>query len=598
LTTEGRTVPCVTALHDERVESKRIVAEKDDYLVDILVDLGFVTPDKVGEMRSEAQSAGVGLVDLMLANKVIRPADITQAKAAHFGAEVVNLNDIKIPDDVIAAVPRHIARKYRVVPVYKHDGSLTVAIADPSDLDTIDSLTHLLQMEINLQVASDPDIEAALGKYYTERGGVGRASVSDPRMLETIKELTQEHVEVTAEQLADGGTVAADAPLIKLVNSMIIEAFKMRASDIHLEPLAKQFRVRYRIDGVLHEMKPPPKRLQAAIISRLKIQSNMSISEHRIPQDGRIQTNVGNKLIDLRVSCLPTNHGESIVMRILDKEGLRLGLPELGFFTDDQQTFERLISLPDGILLITGPTGSGKTTTLYSCLHFINRPDRKIITVEDPVEYILAGINQVQVNEAVGLTFAAALRSILRQAPNIIMVGEIRDLETASIAINASLTGHLVFSTLHTNDAPSAVTRLIDIGVKPFLVASSTRGLMAQRLVRKVCKQCAAPYVPPENEMRQLKLDATNTQGATFMRGKGCPSCNATGYRGRFGIFEIFVIDDDARKLIYEKVSASVLRNRAREMGMRTLREDGVRKVLAGLTTPDEVIRATVGDVD
>ena len=269
--------------------------------------------------------------------------------------------------------------------------------------------------------------------------------------------------------------VEADAPLIKLVNSIIIEAFKMRASDIHLEPLSKTFRVRYRIDGVLHEMKAPPKRLQAAIISRLKIQSNMSISEHRIPQDGRIQTSVGAKLIDLRVSCLPTNHGESIVMRILDKEGLRLGLPELGFFTDDQQTFERLIGLPDGILLVTGPTGSGKTTTLYSCLHFINRPDRKIITVEDPVEYLLAGINQVQVSEAVGLTFSAALRSILRQAPNVIMIGEIRDLETATIAINASLTGHLVFSTLHTNDAPSAVTRLIDIGVKPFLVASSTR---------------------------------------------------------------------------------------------------------------------------
>jgi len=576
------------------------VAEKDDYLIDILVDLGFITPDKVAEMRPEAQSAGVGLVDLMLANKVIRPADVTQAKAAHFGAEVVNLNEVKIPDEVIAAVPRHIARKYRVVPVFKHDGSLTVAIADPSDLDTIDSLQHLLQMDISLQVASDPDIENALGKYYAERGGGGggRGSTADPRMLETIKELTQEHVEVTAEAMADGGTVEADAPLIKLVNSMIIEAFKMRASDIHLEPLAKLFRVRYRIDGVLHEMKPPPKRLQAAIISRLKIQSNMSISEHRIPQDGRIQTNVGNKLIDLRVSCLPTNHGESIVMRILDKEGLRLGLPELGFFTDDQQTFERLISLPDGILLITGPTGSGKTTTLYSCLHFINRPDRKIITVEDPVEYVLAGINQVQVNETVGLTFAAALRSILRQAPNIIMVGEIRDLETATIAINASLTGHLVFSTLHTNDAPSAVTRLIDIGVKPFLVASSTRGLMAQRLVRKVCKQCAAPFMPPENEMRQLNLDASSSQGATFMRGKGCANCNATGYRGRFGIFEIFVIDDDARKLIYEKVSASVLRNRAREMGMRTLREDGVRKVLAGLTTPDEVIRATVGDSD
>ncbi len=573
------------------------MAEKDDYLIDILVDLGFVTPDKVAELRPEAQESGVGLVDLMLANKVVRPADVTQAKAAHFGAEVVNLNDLKIEDDVIATVPRHIARKYRVVPVYKHENALTVALADPSDLDTIDSLQHLLHMDITLQVASDADIEAALSKYYAERGG-GGGIASDPRYKEAIEDLTREHVEIQQAAAGDGGEVAADAPLIKLVNSMIIEAFKLRASDIHLEPLDKKFRVRYRIDGMLHEMKAPPKRLQAAIISRLKIQSNMSISEHRIPQDGRIQTNVGNKLIDLRVSCLPTNHGESIVMRILDKEGLRLGLPELGFFTDDQQTFERLIGLPDGILLVTGPTGSGKTTTLYSCLHFINRPDRKIITVEDPVEYILAGINQVQVNETVGLTFSAALRSILRQAPNVIMIGEIRDLETASIAINASLTGHLVFSTLHTNDAPSAVTRLIDIGVKPFLVASSTRGLMAQRLVRKVCKQCAAPYVPTPDEMRQLNLDASNSQGATFMRGKGCGNCSNTGFRGRFGIFEIFVIDDDARKLIYEKVSSSVLRTRAREMGMRTLREDGIRKVLAGLTTPDEVIRATVGDVE
>jgi general secretion pathway protein E/type IV pilus assembly protein PilB len=298
------------------------------------------------------------------------------------------------------------------------------------------------------------------------------------------------------------------------------------------------------------------------------------------------------------VSCLPTNHGESIVMRILDKEGLRLGLPELGFFTDDQQTFERLIGLPDGILLVTGPTGSGKTTTLYSCLNFINRPDRKIITVEDPVEYVLAGINQVQVSEVVGLTFAAALRSMLRQAPNVIMLGEIRDLETASIAINASLTGHLVFSTLHTNDAPGAVTRLIDIGVKPFLVASSTRALMAQRLVRKVCRKCATPYLPSEAELRSLNIDPNNLQGATFMKGKGCGDCSQTGCRGRFGIFEIFVIDDEARKLIYEKVPSSVLRIRAREMGMRTLREDGARKVLAGLTTPEEVIRATVGDVD
>ena len=571
------------------------MAEKDDYLVDILVDLGFVTEDQVGGLRAEAQAANVGLVDLMVANKLIRPGDVTQAKAAHFGAEVVNLRDLIITDDVIAAIPRHIAKKYRVIPVFKDGNSLIIAIADPSDLNTIDTLTHLLRAEINLQVASEEDIESALNKYY---GGGQKTAAQDERFKEVIEDLTKEHVEAAKESADDGAVAEADAPLIKLVNSFIVDAFKMRASDIHLEPMSKTFRLRYRIDGMLHEMKGPPKRLQAAIVSRLKIQSNMSISEHRIPQDGRIQAQVGAKVVDLRVSCLPTNHGESIVMRILDKEGLKLGLPELGFFTDDQQTFEKLIGLPDGIILVTGPTGSGKTTTLYSCLHFINRPDRKIITVEDPVEYLLAGINQVQVAELVGLTFSSALRAILRQAPNVIMIGEIRDLETASIAINASLTGHLVFSMLHTNDAPSAVTRLIDIGVKPFLVASSTRALMAQRLVRKVCKQCAEPWVPPETELRTLNIDPNAVSGAKFLKGRGCSNCSHTGYRGRMGIFEIFVIDDEARKLIYDKVPSSVLRTRAREMGMRTLREDGVRKVLAGLTTPDEVIRSTMGDVD
>jgi general secretion pathway protein E/type IV pilus assembly protein PilB len=573
--------------------ANQTVAEKDDYLVDMLVDLGFVTAPQVQTLRAEAQSAGVGVVDLMVANKVIRPADVTQAKAAHFGAEVVNIGELAIADDVIASVPRHIAKKYRVVPVFKNGNTLTIALADPSDLDTIDSLTHILRMEIIHQVASEADIENALNKYYgADKKGLGE----NEKFKSTIEELTREHVEAVKDD--EAAAVDADAPLIKLVNQIIVDAFKMRASDIHLEPLAKRFRLRYRIDGMMHEVKSPPKRLQASIVARLKIQSNMSIAEHRIPQDGRIQSMVGSKIIDLRVSCLPTSHGESIVMRILDKEGLKLGLAELGFFTDDQQTFEKLIGLPDGILLVTGPTGSGKTTTLYSCLHFINRPDRKIITVEDPVEYILAGINQVQVNEAVGLSFGMALRSILRQAPNVIMIGEIRDLETASIAINASLTGHLVFSTLHTNDAPGAVTRLIDIGVKPFLVASSTRALMAQRLVRKVCRKCAAAYMPTEAELRALNLDANTIQNATPMKGRGCADCSNTGCRGRFGIFEIFLIDDEARKLIYEKVPTSVLRARAREMGMRTLREDGIRKVLAGQTTPEEVIRATVGDSD
>ncbi|MEW6157803.1 MAG: ATPase, T2SS/T4P/T4SS family [Verrucomicrobiota bacterium] len=569
------------------------MAAKDDYLIDTLLDMGLVTNEQLDTIRAEADSTGEGVVDTLVAKHLLRAGDVAKAKAASFGAEFVTLGEMRLSDEVLSAVPRHIAKRFNVVPVYRHDSSVTVAIADPSDIDTIDALQHSLNMEVTTVVASPDEIDSAISRYY---GGA-----KDDHVSQMIQDITEGEVEIGkigTVDVDDGASVEADAPIIKLVNTIIVEAFKSRASDIHLEPLSKTFRVRYRIDGVLHEMKSPPKRLQASIISRLKIQANMSIAEKRIPQDGRIQTQVGGKTIDLRVSCLPTTHGESIVMRILDKEGLRLGLPELGFFTDDQQTFERLIGLPDGILLVTGPTGSGKTTTLYSCLNFINRPDRKIITVEDPVEYQLAGINQVQVNEAIDFTFAAALRSILRQAPNVIMLGEIRDLETATIAINASLTGHLVFSTLHTNDAPSAVTRLIDIGVKPFLVASSTRALMAQRLVRKVCKRCAAEYHPTDAELRALSIDANASAGATFKRGKGCPECSKTGYRGRFGIFEIFVIDDEARKLIYDKVPASVLRSRAREMGMRTLREDGARKVLAGLTTPEEVIRATVGDID
>ena len=566
------------------------MAEKDDYLLDLLVDLGFTEARVVAKAREEATAAGVGVVDLLVANKVIHPSDVTQAKAAQFGAEVVNLAALKIDDEVIAMVPREIARKYRVVPVFKGEDELAVAIADPSDINTIDSLTHLLRVKIELRVATEAEIEAALNKYY----GGEKKTMDAGVFKDVIQELNEEKLELgPADEVAGA---EADAPLIRLVNQIIVDAFKLRASDIHLEPLAKKFRLRYRIDGVLQEMKSPPKRLQAPVIARLKIQAGMVISEHRVPQDGRIQTKIGSKMIDLRVSCLPTNHGESIVMRILDKEGLKLGLAELGFLSDDQATFERIIALPDGILLVTGPTGSGKTTTLYSCLNFINRPDRKIITVEDPVEYVLAGINQVQVSEVIGFTFAAALRSILRQAPNIVMIGEIRDMETASIAINASLTGHLVFSTLHTNDAPGAVTRLVDIGVKPFLVASSTRCLMAQRLVRKICKKCIAPYQPTDAELNALGLKQEDLKNANVQKGRGCANCNNTGHRGRMGIFEIFVVDDEARKLIYDRVPTNVLRARAREMGMRTLREDGIRKVLSGMTTPEEVIRATIGD--
>lgn len=559
-----------------------------------MLDMGLLTHEQAETGRAEAEIAGEGVLDTLVKSGSLDAAIVVMAKSTYFGVESVNLADLSLTDAAISLVPRHVAKKFNVLPVGQSDaGAVVVAMADPSDIDTVDGLRHALNKDIELRVTSQADIESALNKYY---GGAGR---DDGGISKMIQDITEGEVEISGMKVdvtADGEELDADAPIIKLVNQLIVDAFKKRSSDLHLEPLAKRFRLRFRIDGVCVEQSDLPKRLQAPIIARLKIQSGMSIAERRIPQDGRIQTNVGGKTIDLRVNCLPTQHGESIVMRILDKSGLKLGLAELGFFADDQQTFERIIGLPDGILLVTGPTGSGKTTTLYSCLNYINRPDRKIITVEDPVEYMLPGINQVQVHEHIGFTFALALRSMLRQSPNVIMLGEIRDMETATIAINASLTGHLVFSTLHTNDAPGAVTRLIDIGVKPFLVASSARCLMAQRLVRKVCKSCGAPHGLTEAEALSLNLSTEQVAQATARKGKGCSECNKTGCKGRFGIFEIFNINDEARKMIFDKVPSSVLRIKAREMGMRTLREDGIRKVLAGLTTADEVVRATVTD--
>jgi type IV pilus assembly protein PilB len=394
-----------------------------------------------------------------------------------------------------------------------------------------------------------------------------------------------------------GGAGANDAPIIKLVMNILLEGFKGRASDIHIEPVEKDIRIRYRIDGVLHDVEHHPKRLLSAIIGRIKIMSGtMQLDEKRVPQDGRIQIAFQDKELDLRVSIIPTNHGESVVMRILDKSSLRLGLGDLGFLSDDQESFEKKLSLPDGIILVTGPTGSGKTTTLYACLNYINRPDRKIITVEDPVEYELPGINQVMVKEDIGMTFAKALKAMLRQAPNIIMLGEIRDAETAGIAIQAALTGHLVFSTLHTNDAPGAVARLTDIGVKPFLTASAVRSIMAQRLVRKLCADCRTSTALGEKELRALKLDASQALESNIMAPVGCPRCRKNGFRGRLAIIEIMNMTDELRSMVVQDVTTPVLRRRARELGMRTLREDGVRKVLAGMTTAEEVIEATMAD--
>ena len=568
------------------------MAARDDYLIDTLAEMGVVTDEELAIAQDESMSSGEGVVDTLIAKGVVMPIQVSQAKAAQFGTEFIELGEQTIGDDVVSAVPRNVAHQYKVVPLYMDELSVTVAMADPSNLDAIDGLGQALGMEVNVNVADEEEIEAALKQYY----GVAK----DDSVSKLLQDITEGEVQISTigevDMADDDDAVDADTPIIKLVNTLIVEAFRMEASDIHLEPMADRFRVRYRIDGVCHEQPAPPRKLQAAVISRLKIMSEMDIAEKRIPQDGRIQANVGGKTIDLRVNCLPTTHGESIVMRLLDKEGLKLGLGQLGFLADDQQTFENLIQLPDGILLVTGPTGSGKTTTLYSCLNYINKPDRKIITVEDPVEYQLEGINQVQVNTAVDLTFANALRAMLRQAPNVVMLGEIRDLETASIAINASLTGHLVFSTLHTNSATAAVARLIDIGVKPFLIASATRCLMAQRLVRKICAKCEGPTDPDTSELGALGLDINNIKDPNFKIGKGCAKCNNTGYKGRFGLFEVYVMEDEGRKLVINKETSGVIQNHARKVGMRTLREDGARKAIAGMTTPKEVLRVTVGD--
>jgi general secretion pathway protein E/type IV pilus assembly protein PilB len=565
------------------------LTSNDDYVLEVLKEEGLVTTDQIESARASMPVHGT-IVDGLVSAKIIDAADILRVLASRFGMEMISLGNLPIAADAIAAVPIDVARKYKIVPVSKHDNLLTVAIGDPLEVDTLDSLRYVLKCEIEGVVASPAEIAVALDRFYQ----------TEATMETMIDQLTEGTVAMVSSGRADlreeSDVTESDVPIIKLVSLIIYEAYRNRASDIHLEPMEKRFRVRYRIDGVLHEVDSPPKRLQAAIISRVKIMANMKIAEKRVPQDGRIQVNIKGRELDLRVSTVPTGHGESVVMRILDKQNLALGLPKLGFLADDQETFTRLIGLPDGILLVTGPTGSGKTTTLYACLNFVNKPDRKIITVEDPVEYQMSGINQVHVREDIGLSFAVALRSILRQAPNIVMIGEIRDHETARIATEASLTGHLVFSTLHTNDAPSAVTRLQDMGIKPFLVASSVRAVMAQRLVRCICEHCREEHKPTVTELKLLGPQAEQFTNIQLYRGRGCSKCALTGYSGRSGIFEILVINDEIQRMIFDKVPATEIRQRAREMGMRTLREDGLRKVVIGSTTLDEVLRATMGD--
>ena len=565
-----------------------------DFVCDLLLSVGMITDEQAEEAR---QKASDGSVDVLGALEMLGHAtedETLAALASEYGMETFDLGNFSLSEDVVQSITPEVAQRYKIVPLMRYDNSLTVGIADPTDIETLDSLRYILKTDIEAMVCKRADITKALGIHY----GSTEESVES-----FIADVTSGDVDVTGqhEEMLTGGDMDritetdSDAPIIRLVSLILIEAYRSRASDIHLEPLEKRFRVRYRIDGVLKEVENPPKYLQNNIISRVKIMSRLDISEKRVPQDGRILFKMPGKQIDLRVSNLPTVHGESIVMRILDKSSIQLGIPELGFFDDDQQLIEHILGLPDGIFLVTGPTGSGKTTSLYAFLNTINTPNRKIITAEDPVEYELSGINQVQCDSSIGMTFSRALRAMLRQAPNVVMVGEIRDIETGEIAINAALTGHLVFSTLHTNDAPTAITRLIDMGVKPFLVASAVRAIMAQRLLRRVCKACATTIEATESELTALELPPDFFDDSELKKGKGCQEC-VRGYRGRLGIYEIFMIEQSIVKLIFDLASSDLIKQRARELGMRTLRDDGLRKAGAGVSTLEEVIRITKAD--
>jgi len=546
-------------------------------------------PAQIEAARNAAIDAGSSdVVAELLNQKIVDSNELLSMLAQQYGMEVISLDDYDIPEEVIGALRNDYARYYQVIPV-SNDGSwLTVAMDDPTDMEKLDTLRYLLGSDVDAVIAPADQISKALEKYYPEETEATGSSEKEVDI--DAAEMIIEENEVRPGEEDD------DAPIIRLVSKIIIDAYKMRASDIHLEPMEKRYRVRYRIDGALREVDGPPKYLQSNFTSRMKIMAHLDITEKRIPQDGRIQLSVGDKDIDLRVSSIPTIFGESIVMRILDKSSIQLDIPRLGFYADDLELVTKIINYPDGIFLVTGPTGSGKTTSLYAFLNTINTTARKLITVEDPIEYQLPGINQVQVDRHVDMTFAAALRSMLRQAPNIIMVGEIRDLETAEIAINAALTGHLVFITLHTNDAPGAVARVVDMGVKPFLVATALRAAMAQRLLRRVCKECAEPYNPSAAEKRILGLTDEYIANHKFIKGKGCRHCGYTGYKGRVGIYEIFLITEDIARLIFANETSGTLRSFARRNGMRSLRDDAIRKAEAGISTLEEVIFVTMRD--
>jgi len=566
------------------------MAEASDPLLELVKEKGLIDDLQYEEVQGEHTRSGKAVTQILQDFGIMDVDSQLQVMAEHLGTEVVSLADREFTPEVINAVPAGTARMYQAMPVNVFDSTVQIALADPLNPARIDELGFIIKKDVQIVVADPAQIQRAIDRFY---GG------SDESVSDILKDLGADaniNRELDAAAAGDNAIladIANEVPIIRFVNLVLSQAVQDRASDIHFEPFEDEFKIRYRVDGALYEMAPPPKHLALPVVSRIKVMANLNISERRLPQDGRITFNLGTRVIDLRVSTLPTQFGESVVLRVLDRSAVNLEIESLGFPKYVHDYVIDAINRPNGIFVVTGPTGCGKTTTLYSCLRRVNTIDSKLLTAEDPVEFDIEGIMQVAINEGVGLTFSKALRSFLRQDPDIIMVGEMRDLETAQISIQASLTGHLVLSTLHTNDAPGAVTRLVDMGVEPFLISSTLMGVLAQRLVRTTCKRCRTPFEPTESQLTLLNLSPHDLGDKVFYYGRGCSECNDTGYRGRKGIFELLVISDAIRSLINERAPTVVVRQKAVELGMITLREDGLRGIFEGDTTIEEIVKYT-----
>lgn len=569
------------------------MATKSGDFTEILIRQRTISTNQLAEAEQLARNAGMKVGDALVRLGYASPDEVMRAIAEEHSLEFVNLSEVVIPSNMVELVPESLARENVILPLSEDDGALKVIISDPMDFETLEKLRFILARKVDIALAPREAIVDAINRHY----GLAEGESADS-MLQEFTDTAIDFTETESPASAQEAIDETAAPIVRLVHLLITEAVQLRASDIHIEPFEDRVRVRYRIDGLLMERDSPPRRLLGAILSRIKILAKIDIAERRRPQDGRIKITVGEKELDLRVSVLPSNHGQTIVMRLLDKDNIKVGLRQLGLSDEDFRTFSGLIKRPNGIILVTGPTGSGKTTSLYAALNELNRPDRKIITAEDPVEYYLPGVNQVEVRHQIGLDFARIIRSMLRQAPNIILVGEMRDTETAEMGIQASLTGHLVFSTLHTNDAPGAITRMVDMGVPSYLVASSVIAVLAQRLVRVICPKCKQPFTPSNAVLEAAGITQEMARSATFMKGKGCGNCNKSGYRGRLAVFEIMLMASKIRELAFQGASTQDLRKAAIARGMHTLYQDGLMKAMKGITTIEEVFRVAKRTTD